>query len=71
MRMLQVGASHAPNGQIALPKCTSGLGESKFCGCLQAVMLHEVAHYFGYEHSGGKNAYDIEKPCFKCAGERP
>ena len=48
-----------------------GLGESKFCGCLQATMLHEVAHYFGYEDKGPKNAYDIEKPCFKCAGEKP
>ena len=50
-----------------------GLGESKFCGCLQATMLHEVAHYFGYEHGygGSKNAYDIEKPCFSCAGEKP
>jgi hypothetical protein len=45
-----------------------GLHESQPCGCLQAVIIHEVAHMFGYTHSGQHNASDLEKRRFpSCA----
>lgn len=48
-----------------------GLGESTFCGCLQAVILHEVSHMFGFTHQGDRDAYKLERRCFSCASSLP
>ncbi len=45
-----------------------GIDESSGCGCLQSTILHEVLHQIGYGHSGAKNAFAMEKKCFKCSG---
>jgi hypothetical protein len=36
------------------------------CGCLHAILIHELAHTFDYEHEAPRNAYDLELDCAAC-----